>query len=559
MNGPTVPRGVARVGRLEVGPGVIGYGSCGTIVFEGVLDGRPVAVKRLLAHFHELARAELATLIASDEHPNILRCFAMEEDEDFVYVALERCECTLASLVRPEEENDPVDRFAFVHPVTKKPTPEGLRLMRDAFAGVNALHAAGVVHRDLKPQNVLVTPRGRGKIADMGLAKKLNLAEGTSFETRPAPSAPKPNSSFPAGGPGPGPGAPDARPTELHVVAGGGTAGWLAPERLSGGRQTRAVDAFGLGCLLHYCLTRGGHPFGGRYERDSNVMKGSPPELDALARVSREAADLVRNLIALDPSERPTAAEALLHPFWWSDAAKLAFLCDVSDRVEMEDREVGGGLLLRELERGALNARDDGKTRGGLGITETNWSCKLHVSLLHNLGKYRSYKADEVRDLLRVIRNKSNHFRELPVSVRKEVGAPPEGFYGYFEKKFPNLLLHVYGFVKRNCAHERAFRAYFFPRDEDAGSRGAGLLEPERLAGASEASATAAMARSAARIAELSKSRADARAAAVAAAPPVSYPERPEAPECVFYVKTGRCKFGAKCHFHHPKAIRREN
>ena len=50
--------GAVRVGRLTVGPGILGYGSCGTIVFEGELDGRPVAVKRLLAQFHELARAE---------------------------------------------------------------------------------------------------------------------------------------------------------------------------------------------------------------------------------------------------------------------------------------------------------------------------------------------------------------------------------------------------------------------------------------------------------------------------------------------------------------------
>ena len=91
--------GAVRVGRLSVGPGILGYGSCGTIVFEGELDGRPVAVKRLLAQFHELARAELATLISSDEHPNVLRCFAMEEDADFVYVALERCSSALASVV----------------------------------------------------------------------------------------------------------------------------------------------------------------------------------------------------------------------------------------------------------------------------------------------------------------------------------------------------------------------------------------------------------------------------------------------------------------------------
>ena len=49
--------------------------------------------------FYELARKEIGALILSDEHPNIVRCFAMEEDSEFVYLALERCRQSLADLV----------------------------------------------------------------------------------------------------------------------------------------------------------------------------------------------------------------------------------------------------------------------------------------------------------------------------------------------------------------------------------------------------------------------------------------------------------------------------
>ncbi len=59
--------------QLQVGPDVLGYGSGGTVVFAGELDGRPVAVKRMLRQFYEMARKEINALILADEHPNIVR------------------------------------------------------------------------------------------------------------------------------------------------------------------------------------------------------------------------------------------------------------------------------------------------------------------------------------------------------------------------------------------------------------------------------------------------------------------------------------------------------
>ena len=71
------------------------------------------------------------------------------------------------------------------------------------------MHCRGIVHRDLKPQNVLVTPQRRGKLADMGLAKRLGVGAGgdASFETHLAG----------VGG------------TDHGGNNGGGTAGWQAP------------------------------------------------------------------------------------------------------------------------------------------------------------------------------------------------------------------------------------------------------------------------------------------------------------------------------------------
>lgn len=69
---------------------------------------------------------------------------------------------------------------------------------------------------------------------------------------------------------------------------------------------------------------------GERYERDTNVLKGTP-NLRAIAHLP-EATDLVSRLISSDPSRRPSSAQVLLHPFWWSREKRLLFLNDVSDR-----------------------------------------------------------------------------------------------------------------------------------------------------------------------------------------------------------------------------------
>ncbi|MCO5547530.1 hypothetical protein L7F22_000980 [Adiantum nelumboides] len=88
------------LGRLRVQNAKhVGYGSNGTIVFEGFLGERPVAVKRMLTQYYDKAQKEINNLIKSDEHPNILRYYHVESDAHFVYVALERCRFSLNDLV----------------------------------------------------------------------------------------------------------------------------------------------------------------------------------------------------------------------------------------------------------------------------------------------------------------------------------------------------------------------------------------------------------------------------------------------------------------------------
>ncbi|KAH6771461.1 hypothetical protein C2S52_016264 [Perilla frutescens var. hirtella] len=89
-----------KIGKMVVTGKEIGKGSNGTIVLEGEYDSRSVAVKRMLMSFNNVAQKEMDYLIESDRHLNIIRWYEVEYDQDFVYLCLERCMCTLFDLIR---------------------------------------------------------------------------------------------------------------------------------------------------------------------------------------------------------------------------------------------------------------------------------------------------------------------------------------------------------------------------------------------------------------------------------------------------------------------------
>ncbi len=549
--------GITYVGRLCVGPGILGYGSGGTIVYEGVLDGRQVAVKRLLRQFVDLAKKEIGALIVSDEHPNVVRCFAMEEDQEFIYLALERCVGTLADALSTKEGRS---KFVTVKDGIATPTPYAMQISEDIGRGLAALHEQGIVHRDLKPHNVLLSDTGKAKLSDMGLSKRL-IAEQASFET---------------------------------LGAAGGSPGWQAPEQLAlragkteGTRQTAAVDVFSFGLLLHYCLTGGLHPYGEGVERDAAILRNRR-SLDAL-KYSPEAEDLLSAMLEPVPEKRPTVAAAMAHPLWWPAPRRLAFLIDVSDRVEGEDRS-GDGTMYASLE--ALSP--------GVVGAAGSWAIPLDSGLISNLGKYRRYDFSSLRDLLRVVRNKHSHFRELPTELQARIGPIPDGFLNYFANRFPRLLVNCFYFALRWCPEEPVFTKYF-PQGAE------GLLTttapPEiRDPEVESVAVQAAKLRLAAAAAEARQQRTVTTAENVgsnsmmmspgateyipqqqgsnggalnspspialpaeAVAPPVAvhfdtssgtsileFPRRYGQPPCDFYVKTGHCRYGEACRFDHP-------
>lgn len=102
---------------------------------------------------------------------------------------------------------------------------------------------------------------------------------------------------------------------------------------------------------------------------------------------------------------RPKAFEVLFHPFFWSPEGRLSFLCDASDRVELEKRKADSDIL-RAFEGIASVAF------GG------SWDKKVDPEFLNDIVKYRCYKYDSIGDLLRVIRITSHHYNELSKEMK---------------------------------------------------------------------------------------------------------------------------------------------
>ena len=224
--------------------------------------GRTVAVKVLKEEytgdpgFLERFRAE-ARHTAALSHPHIAGIYDYGEVDSSAYLVME--------LVPGEPLGDLLAREGPLE------SPRAMGLLAQAAAGLSAAHAAGVVHRDVKPGNLLVTPDGRVKVTDFGIAR-----------------------------------AGDQVPlTATGQVM--GTAQYLAPEQAMGHAATPASDVYALGVVAFEALT-GSRPF----EGDSQVavamahVNAAPAPLPA--HVPAGARALVVASMAKDPAGRPADA-----------------------------------------------------------------------------------------------------------------------------------------------------------------------------------------------------------------------------------------------------------
>jgi hypothetical protein len=308
--GPTA--GFAVGGRYELGD-VIARGGMG--VLYAATDrtfGREVAVKLLRAEFVGTPVADRffveARITGQLEHPGIPPAHdvgTLPDGRPFLAMKLIKGQ-TLSALLRERAgPGDDLDRF--------------LRLFEQVCLAVAFAHARGVVHRDLKPDNVMVGAFGEVQVMDWGLAKRL-----ADPEAGPPPAA------------GAGPAAvPDA--TRYGTVL--GTLAYMPPEQARGetGRLDARSDVFGLGAVLCEILT-GAPPYTGP-GREAVWRKAAAGDLaDARVRVGRSPGPRLVNELALrclaaDPARRPAHAGEVAA----SLRSVLRFLEKAGRASELED------------------------------------------------------------------------------------------------------------------------------------------------------------------------------------------------------------------------------
>ncbi|MFF8590135.1 Stk1 family PASTA domain-containing Ser/Thr kinase [Streptomyces sp. NPDC015220] len=204
-----------------------------------------------------------AKSVARLDHPNVVQVFDQGTDGSYVYLAMEYVAgCTLRDVLRERGALQPRAALDILEPV---------------LAALGAAHRAGFVHRDMKPENVLIGDDGRVKVADFGLVRAVDTVTNTTGAVL-------------------------------------GTVSYLAPEQIENGTADPRVDVYACGVVLYEMLT-GGRPHQGDSPAQvlyQHLNEDVPAPSAAVPGLPRELDGLVATATARTPDIRPRDAVALL-------------------------------------------------------------------------------------------------------------------------------------------------------------------------------------------------------------------------------------------------------
>jgi eukaryotic-like serine/threonine-protein kinase len=240
-----------------------------------VLASEPAGESRRVDRFMHEAR-----VTASLDHPNVVRVFDVGRFQERPYLVAELLE---GETLRSRIARGPM------------PPDEVLRVASEIASGLAAAHGAGLVHRDLKPDNIFLTDSGVTKILDFGIAK---LVQDETVR--------------------------GAFSTATGILL--GTAGYIAPEQIRGASVDRRADLFAFGAVLFEMLT-GERAFAREHLIESlHAILHDPPS-DALERhpgIPLAFKEITERLLRKAPEERFQSAEELLDALGRTDTAAIA-------------------------------------------------------------------------------------------------------------------------------------------------------------------------------------------------------------------------------------------